>query len=85
MLLKKRLLCGILAVTTAMTTIAFTASYSYANPGVRRTSSVVKNVRKVPFTLSKIRLPKRPPNILQWNRRYRQLCAKLPKAPTCNR
>ncbi|MFH7024881.1 MAG: hypothetical protein ACHBN1_05635 [Heteroscytonema crispum UTEX LB 1556] len=78
MMLNKRLLCGLLAVTTTMTTIAFTAPSSSANPAVRGTSSVVSNVRKVPLKLPKIRRMPKPPV-----KPYNNYCKNNPNTLQC--
>lgn len=77
MMLNKPLLCGLLAVTTAMTTIVFTAPSTYANPAVRGTSSVVRNIRKPP----RIKLPKRPP--IGPIKKYNNYCNQNPNTLQC--
>ncbi|MCC5615268.1 hypothetical protein LC605_09305 [Nostoc sp. CHAB 5836] len=78
-MLNKRFLCGFLAATSAMATIAFCAPSSYANPAVKGTSSVVRNVRKLP----RIKPPKNPAGTIRRIQNYDNYCKQNPNAWQC--
>ncbi|WP_041566758.1 hypothetical protein [Nostoc punctiforme] len=79
-MLNQRVLAGLLAVSTVMTTLAVNASPSSAAIRI----DVSPSYTATKFT-KKMTLAKRPPNILEWNRKYRKFCATVTKAPICKR